>query len=436
MRICMISYDIQGFGGLEEYAVNLSIGLQQEGHDVSYLTPTWISPANQYMRRLRSNNITLVQPAKWVSQLISDWPTKEKILRVAMLLFAPLVFFLGVGLSIVKRRSPKLAWRSSHNWLKGQLMDRLIGPDRRKFLGQILLNWWTFRWHPDILHVHDFSNNLLFVMEWGHARKVPVIYEEHATPDPHFDQWKRFHHDLNLAASVVAVSEKSAQALCEVCGVPHPLVVRGPILPDPFTPGWQGITDRRRNGSSVTITTIARLFPMKGLDYLLEAAALVRKTRPDAQFRIYGDGELRDELLAKAKGLGLVGEDMFMGTFEGREELACIMSNTDIFLLSSILEGQPVVIVEAMAYSCPIVATAVGGVPELIQDGVNGLLCKPADAQCLAQKVQMLIEDPALRARLGAAARASYEQGPFQVRSVTANFVSIYSEALRRQNSK
>ena len=101
-------------------------------------------------------------------------------------------------------------------------------------------------------------------------------------------------------------------------------------------------------------------------------------------------------------------KDIFVGAFTSREELSRIMAGTDIFLMSSILEGQPLGVVEAMAYGCPIVTTAVGGIPELIQDGVNGLLCPPEDPQCLAEKIKLMLDDdPALRQRLGTAARAS-----------------------------
>ena len=101
--------------------------------------------------------------------------------------------------------------------------------------------------------------------------------------------------------------------------------------------------------------------------------------------------------------------------------------------LASILEGQPLAVVEAMAYGCPIVTTSVGGIPELIEDGINGLLCEPRDPNSLALKINTLIEDPELRARLGLAARKSYEQGPYQPASLSEHFGSIYNDALQQQ---
>jgi glycosyltransferase involved in cell wall biosynthesis len=139
----------------------------------------------------------------------------------------------------------------------------------------------------------------------------------------------------------------------------------------------------------------------------------------------------------RATRLGLDGKSIFPGAFTTREQLTQIMTHTDIFLLSSVLEGQPLVIVEAMAYGCPIVTTNVGGIPELIQDNVNGLLCSPEDPECLAQKIKLLIDDPALRQRLGQAARKSYEQSPFQPQAVSSRFIAVYGEVLaEREKSK
>ena len=157
MKICMILYDMQEFGGLEEYAVSLAIGLKQQGQNVCFLSAAWVNPENQYSRRLKASDVPLIQPPEWISKPASDWDTKEQILRGVMWLFSPLTFFMGLGVSILKRRSLKKAWSSAYNWLKGKLMDRFIGRDHRKIIGHLLLNWWNFRWHPGILHIHGYT---------------------------------------------------------------------------------------------------------------------------------------------------------------------------------------------------------------------------------------------------------------------------------------
>lgn len=428
----MVSYDMQDFGGLEEYAVSLAIGLKQQGQEVSWLSAAWVNPENQYSRRLKNAGIPLVQPPAWISKPASDWDTKERILRTVMLILSPLTFFLGLGLSLFKRRPLKQAWTSSSNWLKGKLMDNLIGPDYRKLLGLLLLNWWKWRWHPELLHIQGYTTSLLFVIDWARAKGIPVAYEEHQTPDPQFNWWKGFENTINRADRVIAVSEKSAQGLREVCKVTRPIVVRHPLLSDPFPSGWQRDYNPK-NGKPFIVTTVARLYVTKGIAYLLEAAAIVKKTHPNVEFQVYGEGELRDELFAKAESLGLGGHRIFKGAFTNREELSRIMAETDVFLLPSILEGQPLAIVEAMAYGCPIVSTNVGGIPELITDGVNGLLCPPQNPPCLAEKIERLIGDAALRERLGRAAREFYENSPFEARAAAKFFASLYGEMLEER---
>jgi glycosyltransferase involved in cell wall biosynthesis len=226
----------------------------------------------------------------------------------------------------------------------------------------------------------------------------------------------------------VAVSRRSAGGLREVCGVTRPIFVRPPLLPDPVGPAWER-PDRPVERPPV-LTCVARLYVTKGLGYLLEAMVDVRRAHPTAVLRIYGDGPLRDQLRDRALELGLDATTIFPGPFTTRAGLASIMTETDVFVMSSILEGQPLGLVEAMAYGCPIVATSVGGIPELIEDGINGLLCPPSDALCLARQIRILLDDPALRQRLGRAARRSYERAGVQPLEVCETLAGIYANAL------
>jgi glycosyltransferase involved in cell wall biosynthesis len=297
-------------------------------------------------------------------------------------------------------------------------------------LTRLLLSWWRLRWRPDLLHVQGYTEHLLFVIDWAHARGLPVVYEEHQTPDDQFGWWTQFSESVNKAAVVVGVSEKSARALKSVCGITRPVIVRSPLLPDPLPDGLNRSVDDQRTTDKVFLTSVARLYVTKGLTYLLDAFRQVRETHPKVCLKVFGDGPLREELMSYAERIGLNGHKIFPGAFTSREELARIMEVTDIFVMSSILEGQPLSLVEAMAYGCPIVTTTVGGIPELIEDGVNGLLCPPRDSECLVQKIRLLLEDSILRERLSRAARASYEEGPYQSDSVATYFVSLYQAVL------
>ena len=118
---------------------------------------------------------------------------------------------------------------------------------------------------------------------------------------------------------------------------------------------------------------------------------------PNALLVVLGDGELRSSLEEQARALNLEGRVLFTGM---RNDVPEIVSCCDVFALPSINEGFGVVLLEAMAVKCPIVATGVGGVPEVILDGITGILVPPKDPAQLAQAILKLMKDPQLSARL------------------------------------
>lgn len=427
----MILYDMQELGGLEEYTITLALGLQQMGHEVSVLSTAWVSSDNQYLVRLRQSPVRFTQLPKWVSLPASDWKTKEKILNGLTWLFIPLILLLGLAIMVAKWTPPGDAFQSARNWFRGRAMKWVVGPDWRKPFTRLMLAYWKATWQPDILHIQGYTTSLLFVIDWAHAKQLPIVYEEHQTPDPQFNWWQGFDQCINKADVVIAVSEKSAEGLRTICGVTRPIVVQGPLVPDPADLGFPVDEHAGENGQ-VQLTAIARLFVTKGLVYLLDAFKEIRTNHPGASLKIYGEGPLREELAAHARNLGLDSAGIFAGAFNSRNELSRIMKHTGIFVMPSILEGQPVSLVEAMAYGRPIVTTNVGGIPEIIQDGENGLLCAPADSTCLMKQINRLIENPALRSQFAGASRRSYEQGPFRPLSVCQNFLNVYNSVLNR----
>ena len=296
MKICMILHDPQDFGGLEEYAATLAISLKQRGQDVSVLSTTWVPRTNQYVNRLLENGITYIQAPKWLSRPASHWPTKVKILKNILWVLSPLIFLLALCLSILRKQNWRQAWESAYGWL-GKRFFRLIGPNKYKPLFVLLLNWWRWRWRPDLFHVQGYTNTLLFVIEWAHKKGIPVVYEEHQTPDARFNWWQGFEQSINKSTRVIAVSEKSAEALREVCGVTRPIIVRSPLLPDPLVSGWHRDDKNDEGDQSLQLTTVARLVEAKGLEYLLETIPKILQVHSNTVFRVYGDGSLRQKLI-------------------------------------------------------------------------------------------------------------------------------------------
>lgn len=149
---------------------------------------------------------------------------------------------------------------------------------------------------------------------------------------------------------------------------------------------------------SQIVGTVGRLVPVKGLEYFIEAAHYILLKHPHTYFLIVGDGSLREELETKAQKLGIDKNLLFLGW---REDVDVILSLFDIFVLSSLNEGMGRVLVEAMALGKPIVASDVGGIPDLVIHNKNGLLVRPKKSKELADNIQILMENEKKREEMG-----------------------------------
>ena len=152
----------------------------------------------------------------------------------------------------------------------------------------------------------------------------------------------------------------------------------------------------------ILVLQVAALAPHKSQRDLLLAAKLALGRRPDLRFWIAGEGPLRGELEAEHARLGLGDRVRFLGF---REDVADLLAAADVFGVSSYLEGMGTSTLDAMAAGLPVVATRVGGIPEIVEDGVTGVLVSPRDPEALANAILDLAAAPALRERMGGEAR-------------------------------
>jgi glycosyltransferase involved in cell wall biosynthesis len=150
---------------------------------------------------------------------------------------------------------------------------------------------------------------------------------------------------------------------------------------------------------SPTVLTLARLDPQKGLPYLLRAAAML----PGVSFIVAGEGTERASLEREARDLGVSDRVAFIGF---RTDTAALLARADVVVLPSLNEGLPLAVLEAMAAARPVVATAVGGTPEIVHDRETGLLVPPADPAALARAIGELLADRPLARRLAEAGHA------------------------------
>jgi glycosyltransferase involved in cell wall biosynthesis len=170
------------------------------------------------------------------------------------------------------------------------------------------------------------------------------------------------------------------------------------------------------------VAMVANLRAEKGHDTLLGAAPEILARHPGASFTFVGEGPRRSALETLTRALGLGDRVQFLGE---RRDVEAVLAEHDLFVLPSRSEAFPNALIEAMATGLPVVATNVGGIPEVVRDGVNGRLVPPNDAAALASAVVALMDDPAGAAALGRAARADIERH-YTLDSMVERFEQLY----------
>lgn len=238
------------------------------------------------------------------------------------------------------------------------------------------------RWRPDVVHAHVYSAGLPAVI-LGRLTGAKVVVTEHYTGFQRglIRGYDRFTGQIafGLADLVAPVSEDLARQVRAVQPRARLRVVPNTVDTEVFHPRDGRLEPR--TDRPPRLLTVASLTTQKGHAHLLEALTEVRNHR-QVTLDLVGDGELRIELEQRVVELGLT--DVVRLHYERpKQEVAELMREADLFVLPSLFENLPCVLIEAMASGLPSVATAVGGVPELL-DGAGGFLCPPGDPEALA----------------------------------------------------
>jgi glycosyltransferase involved in cell wall biosynthesis len=175
------------------------------------------------------------------------------------------------------------------------------------------------------------------------------------------------------------------------------------------------------------VGNVAALVPHKGQRYLIEAAHLVVREIPDARFVIFGEGELREHLERLVHEHNLEKHVLLPGF---RTDILGCIKGFDVFAMSSVTEGLGTSLLDAMACQTPIVATRTGGIPEIVEDGVNGLLVPPRDAPALARAIVQLLNDQTRRRQMGEAGFTRVNER-FTVERMVAQTAAVYRRLVR-----
>jgi glycosyltransferase involved in cell wall biosynthesis len=271
------------------------------------------------------------------------------------------------------------------------------------------------RWGTDVVHTHDERPHLYGTLAGRLAGVGRIIHTRHSQGR---NLSRRQRALVNLAASCVdrfvCVSQDSAR-----------LALRQGVPARKVCTVWNGIdlarfayTGPRADGPAVIV---ARLDPAKDHATLLRATALAVGRDPSFRLEVAGDGPCREDLHRLTGELGLAGQVRFLGQVR---DVPGLLARAGLFVLSSLSEGVSLTLLEAMAGGLPVVATRVGGNPEVVT-GDTGLLVPAADPEALAGALLRLWQAPGERHRLGSAGRARVE-GHFDVRRMVATYERLY----------
>jgi len=188
---------------------------------------------------------------------------------------------------------------------------------------------------------------------------------------------------------------------------------------------WRG---RLAGASTPVILTVGRLYWQKGLESFVRSAARIHQVAPHVRFWIAGEGMLRGKLEALIRELGLAGVVTLLGQ---QSDIAAIMAASDVFVMPSLGEGLSNVLLEAMALAKPVVATRVGGTPEVVRDRETGWLVPPLQPAALADTVLAVLQDPAAAARIGAQGR-ELVASRFAAARIAAQMADVYRQVAAR----
>jgi glycosyltransferase involved in cell wall biosynthesis len=277
----------------------------------------------------------------------------------------------------------------------------------------------------DVLHTHKFESNV-WGAAWGSLLRVPVIVAHEHTWSYQGQPFRRFLDRELVARSVsafVMVSREDERRAHEIEGVDRSRTI---YMPNGVAPlAASGASVREELGipaAAPVIGTVAVLRPQKALHNLIIATAFLKTEIPGLHVLIAGDGPERQQLTELVSTLGLEGSIHLLGR---RSDVADVVAAFDVAVTCSDFEGSPLSVMEYMSSGKPVVATRVGGVPDLIEDRVHGRLVEPGAPRALAEAIGELLRDPALRAELGRNAFAR-QRREFSIEQAVERFERLY----------
>jgi len=282
---------------------------------------------------------------------------------------------------------------------------------------------------PDVVHTHRYvlRYTLLPVL----FCRIPVkVHTVHNVAQKEMDGVGKLVHWIAFRLGnvmPVSISEEIANTVRAVYGrgIYTPVIYNGiPTMRFISSAGQEN-----EEKKEVVLLHVGRFAPQKNHLLLVEAFALAVQECPRMRLWLVGDGSLRPAVEKTVVEMGLEGKVLFLGI---RDDVPKLLADSDLFVLSSDYEGVPLTVLEAMAAGKPVVATGVGGVPELVEDGVTGVLVPPRNPEALAKGILRLAKDADLRRRMGKAARERALER-FDIARTAREYEALYLRLLKER---
>jgi len=380
MKIILCKSHLDGpISGADETLVTYAAQLRKAGQSVSVLLMYLHAEEDQYYQRLLEADV----PVSWIASNLTQNS-------------------LGAGRRLAHRMF--YSFPASKHYIRRKTQPVLTAMAERY---NRQCRHFFEKEQPDLVHVMTPNAGAAVIIKAAHQVGVPVIYQELGIPyhPPGFDYYHEFASVLPLCSEIAALSPLLMDHCREELAPQESLSVL-PIMSQELVNGDHAshhIEDKIKFGFA------ARMEELKGPLVLMEALAIACRENSRMYLNLAGDGSQRHKIAARAKALNVAGRYRYHGVYTHPEERRSFMESIDVFVMPSFTEGTPNSIVEAMAHQKPIIASQVGGVPDMLGDEA-GLLVPPRDANALAQAMLRLANDPDLRCRMGQAAHERYQK--------------------------
>lgn len=284
----------------------------------------------------------------------------------------------------------------------------------------------------DVVHAHQYTPFFYAITARLLCRRPSILFMEHGRSFPDYPRPKRMVVNrllLERRDRVVGVGEAVRQALIHNEGIPPQkvAVVYNGIDLSAYSNGSDRDTVRREIGvgdRDLVILQVARLDPLKDHATAVHTLEYLVRRRPDARLVLVGEGPLLSKVQQLVAECNLSANVHFLGL---RKDVGRLLSAADLFLLTSVTEGIPLAVIEAMAAGLPVVATRVGGTGEVVADGQTGLLAPAGDPEGLARSILRIAEDPALASQMGRRGRER-AWAVFSEDQMLASYADLYRE--------